>query len=93
MKRYTEAENDFNKAIEINPLYDKAYYNRGILKEELGYGEGALEDYNKAIEINPQYAGAYYNRGLLKVKSGDVEGAKQDLAMAEYLIKNDNTKK
>ena len=88
-----EAENDYNKAIEINPNFTEAYYNKGVLKEKSDDTKGALENYNKAIEINPQYADAYHNRGRLKVKSGDVEGAKQDLAMAEYLIKNDNTKK
>ena len=47
------ALDDYNKAIEINPQYAKAFNNRGIAKHDLGDKQGALEDYNKAIELNP----------------------------------------
>ena len=54
------------KAIELNPNYAKAYYNRGIAKFDLQDYKGAIADYTKAIELNPNYAKAYYNRGIAK---------------------------
>ena len=45
----------YNKAIEIDPLYMLAYYNRGLSKSKIGDNQGAIDDYSKAIQINPQY--------------------------------------
>jgi tetratricopeptide (TPR) repeat protein len=54
---------DYTKAIEINPQYAKAYYNRGIVKKDLGdKAMVPLRIIAKAIEVNPQDAEAYFNR-------------------------------
>ena len=39
---------DCDKAIELNPNYAKAYYNRGIAKIKLGRKEEGCFDLNKA---------------------------------------------
>ena len=54
----------YTKAIELNPEYTYAYYNRGIAYNDLGQYQKAIDDYTKAIELNPEYADAYGNRGL-----------------------------
>ncbi|MFA6571237.1 MAG: tetratricopeptide repeat protein, partial [Bacteroidota bacterium] len=69
---------DYNNAIEINPKYTEAYFNRGNAKSTLGDNQEAIADYNKAIEINPQYAEAYFNRGNLKSTLGDKQEAIAD---------------
>ena len=62
MGRDEDAIKDFTKAIEINPLFAEAYYNRGkyndkyllgVSLDNLGRKEEAIKDYIKAIEINP----------------------------------------
>ena len=68
----------YNKAIEIDPLYMLAYYNRGLSKSKIGDNQGAIDDYSKAIQINPQYIKAYFNRGLIKSNIGDNQGAIDD---------------
>ena len=60
--RKEEALKDFTKAIEIDPKYSTACYNRNILYN-LGRKEEAIKDYTKAIEIDPKYSTAYHNRG------------------------------
>ncbi len=60
-----DAIKDFDKAIELDPLFDQPYYYRGNIKYGATNYQGALEDYNKAIEINPGFADAYCNRGNL----------------------------
>ena len=61
--RIEEAILDYTKAIEMNPMDDLVYYNRGyyyfyIFKanamNDLGRKEEAIKDYTRAIEINPQ---------------------------------------
>jgi tetratricopeptide (TPR) repeat protein len=64
-KRYIEAINDFNKAIELQPFYSEAYNNRGIIFSGEKRNDMAIKDFNKAIELKPDNAQAYNNRGLL----------------------------
>lgn len=53
--RYDEAIKMYEKAIEIDPNYAWAYYNKGLaLEEQKKYNE-ALEMYNKAMNISPFY--------------------------------------
>ena len=53
-KRYEEALEAFNKALEINPKNEYALSNKGIALVNLGRYEEALEAFNKALEINPE---------------------------------------
>ncbi len=54
---------DLNKAIEINPEHDKAYFYRGSLYAEWGNYMKSIVDFNHAIRINPDYDDSYYMRG------------------------------
>lgn len=60
---HNDAINAYSRAIELNPKYGAAYFNRGCAYYALGnYGQ-AIKDYEKAIEFNPNDAKVYYNRG------------------------------
>ena len=72
---YDGAIAKYKKAIELDPKYALAYYNRGIAYSDLGQLERAIEDYDKAIELNPKYAAAYYNLGLAYRDSGQPDQA------------------
>ncbi|MFM6911208.1 MAG: tetratricopeptide repeat protein, partial [Dolichospermum sp.] len=65
LKKYREAAAAINKAIELSPRA-AFYYNRGVVRKELGDKQGAIDDYNQAIKINPNLAQAYYNRGFVR---------------------------
>ena len=71
------AINAYDKAIQLDPLYAKAYNNRGVAKAKLGRHEEAITDYDKAIRLDPS-ASAYYNRGIAKAKLGRHEEAITD---------------
>jgi tetratricopeptide (TPR) repeat protein len=45
---------DANKALEINPQDENAWYNKGLSLVELKKPGEAIKAYYKAIEINPQ---------------------------------------
>ncbi|MGB3419679.1 tetratricopeptide repeat protein [Dolichospermum sp. FACHB-1091] len=57
---------DYNPAIKINPNDANAYYNRGVVRYELGDKQGAIKDFNQAIKINPNFPQAYGNRGNVR---------------------------
>ncbi|MBR3498505.1 MAG: tetratricopeptide repeat protein [Selenomonadaceae bacterium] len=63
LEYFTNAIQDFNKAIELNPNSYSAYNNLGIVYSSLDLYELAIQKFNKAIQINPNYASAYHNRG------------------------------
>ncbi|MBD1219475.1 MAG: tetratricopeptide repeat protein [Aphanizomenon flos-aquae Clear-A1] len=81
LKKYREAEAAINKAIELSPRA-AFYYNRGLVRNELGDKPGAIDDYNLAIKINPNLAEAYAGRGIVRNDLGDKQGAIDDYNLA-----------
>jgi Flp pilus assembly protein TadD len=51
-EKYIEALDNFNKAIDLNPQYASAYFNRGTIKVELGDFSGARNDFINAQKLN-----------------------------------------
>lgn len=88
-EQYAEAIKHYSKAIQLDPKYSKAYYNRGNVKCVLGDQIGAIQDLNKAIQLDPQDAHAYMIRGLVKAVSRDHTGAIQDYNKAIQLDPQD----
>ena len=74
-EEYEAALKAFDKAIEINPEYHQAWYNRGIALGKLGRLEEAVTSYDKANQIKPKYHKAWYNRGIALRKLGKFEQA------------------
>jgi len=91
IKQYQKAKEYHSMAIEINPKYAFAYYNRGLAERQLEEYKGAVDDYTKAIEINPKYADAYYKRGIAKKDLNDFKGAIDDYTKAIEIDPKDTT--
>lgn len=82
-KEYDKAITEYDKAIEINPNYELAFYNRGfawVVKKEY---EKAIADYTKVINLNPDYASAYVIRASIRraMKEYDTANADYDKAI------------
>lgn len=87
---YLAAVIDYTKAIEINPGYAEAYFNRGNASYiGLGNYMQAIMDYTKAIEIDSEYAVAYSNRGSAYTKLGNYAQAIVNYNMAVKLNPRD----
>jgi len=82
-KMNEEALAAFEKAIELNPQYYKAWYNKGVMLVNLNRYEHALAAFEKAIELNPQYSEAWNNKGGML---GQLNWPKDALAAFEKAI-------
>jgi tetratricopeptide (TPR) repeat protein len=63
LKHYEEALVSCDKAIELDPNYDRAWARRGDVLDDLKRYEEALASCDKAIELNPNYDWAWVLRG------------------------------
>jgi len=73
---------DYNLALTFNPICAKSYFNRGIIRYNLGERQLALADFNSTIRLNPNQPQAYYNRAVTRSNLGDSSGAVKDLMKA-----------
>ena len=69
-KRFDDAIENFNRAIEQNPHFAEAYYYRGsaylnLARDDKHKYECAIKDLTEAIRLNPNYEEAYNVRGLV----------------------------
>jgi tetratricopeptide (TPR) repeat protein len=73
----------YTKAIQLNPNYTEAYFNRGIALVKLLDYSDAVDDFSKTIELNPKYKIAYFYRGCYKIYAKqDKDSACADLQKA-----------
>ncbi|MDQ3848049.1 MAG: tetratricopeptide repeat protein, partial [Thermoproteota archaeon] len=82
LSEYQDAIELYDMALEVNPRYVKAWYNKGLALSKLGQDEEsiecfnqAIECFNQAIELDPKYGDAWNNKGLALTKLGKYEEA------------------
>ena len=102
-KNNDDAIINFNKAIQIDSSFYKAYYSRGIAFFQKHDWIKALKDFSKTIELNSLYAEAYYFRGMIKnmlesnfpATAGDsdiIKAKSLGMKVPELILKNDTLK-
>ncbi len=80
--KYEDALRDYNKSLQLQPHFVKAYNNLGLLCIMENKFADALGYCNKAIELKPDFGEAYYNRARVKYNMGDKNQACIDLLHA-----------
>ncbi|MFC1510398.1 tetratricopeptide repeat protein [Candidatus Omnitrophota bacterium] len=78
-KQQTLALLDYNKAIGLNPRYEKAYYNRGLTYQKLKEHEKAVEDLTFALNLNKEHLQIYYDRAVSLIRQNKNLQALEDL--------------
>ncbi len=80
---------NFNKALNLNPMYVDAYVARGMTESRCGKLNDAIGSFNKALSINPVHFKALYQRGKTFLAMGNLDAAAADADKATSL-KEDN---
>ena len=86
---FDEASSLYSKAIEADPKYAEAYYNRGLIRFARQDFTGAESDLNKAIELDPKDPMAYISRGICWIASMNLIKGMADLNKAIEVAPND----
>jgi tetratricopeptide (TPR) repeat protein len=81
-KQYRMAKKYYQKAIQIEPMYSDAYFNKGITYTEQGKMKKAIKFYNKAIKLNPSDARLFNNRGYVHHETRKYYNAVRDFSYA-----------
>ena len=87
--RFSEAADEFRKAVAANPASVPARVNLGSTLAQIGDVKGAIEEYQEAIRVSPSNAAAHYNLGMLLAKQNQHDGAILHLQSVLGLNPND----
>jgi len=82
-----ESAKHFQKALELNPKYDKAYlahYNLGVYFKDIGDIGKSIEHYTKSIDLKDDFFESHWNRGLVLLLLGKFKEGWEDY---EYRFK------
>ena len=64
MGRNNESLVAVERSLEINSSDSSAWYNRGVILEDIGKQDMALASYDKALEINPTHLSGSHQQRL-----------------------------
>jgi tetratricopeptide (TPR) repeat protein/serine/threonine protein kinase len=84
--RLPEAEDEFRKAVQLQPKLEGAHYSLGLALGQQGKTKEAIVSFRKAVEINADYAAAWGNLGFALKKEGQIKEALKALKEAERLL-------
>ncbi|MGL5920750.1 MAG: tetratricopeptide repeat protein, partial [Bacteroidales bacterium] len=76
---------DYDMAIELNPRFVYAYFNRANARSAQKDYRNAIHDLDQAIRIDSEFAEGYFNRGLLYIYLEQNEKGISDLSKAGEL--------
>jgi tetratricopeptide (TPR) repeat protein len=85
-KNFEGAIENYSKAIEMDPKFEKAYIARAACYEKINFKSEAIEDYKKALVFNPKDKELYYNAGRLL---SDLEKNKEADEMLRKALERD----
>ena len=85
LERNDEALECYDKAIQMDPNDEFAFYNKGVLLTDMNRSEEALECYDKVLEIEPDDADALYNKGTILSELGKNEEAEKCFTQVKEL--------
>jgi len=81
---------DYDRAIELDPEYALAFYNRANARDDSNDHDRAIADYGAAIRLDPKYADAFVGRCAARAEAGrDLQPALADCNEALGLRPND----
>lgn len=74
-KRYTEAEEEYRKAIELDSSLSQTYLNLGLIYQQTGKLDQAVKEFESVLAKNPKMLSAHMLLGILHEKQKDYDKA------------------
>ena len=73
--RSAEAVKHYQRAVEIDPAFRRAWYNLGCVSNEQGREADAIPCFRRSLELDPNHAPSHHNLGQVLFNLGDTDGA------------------
>lgn len=89
-RRFSEAADEFRKAISAQPDSIPAHFNLGAALTQTGDLRGAIEQFEETLRLDANHANAHYNLGLLFAQAKQHEKAITHLRAALSAQPDDN---
>ena len=77
-KNFRQALTDYDKAIQLDKKSDLAYYNRGLLRANLGDNNNALADLDMVMKLDSTNFDALFRKASIENSLGLFRAAKAD---------------
>ena len=74
----------------LNPKFDEAYLQLGVVASERGEFQQAIAAYKQAINLNPQLAEAHYRLGLAYKQLGEAAKAQDEFQLYNQISKEES---
>lgn len=87
-RNFPLARREYEKVVQMWPLYAEAHNNLGVVYKEIGLHDQAITELNKAVALNPRYPRAYHNLGVIYQIKGDWKQATKNYEVALSLDRN-----
>ncbi len=68
---YHAAFRDYAKAVRLDPKNARAWFNRGLIYQDLGVPDLAIAEYDMSLEVSDSRVMAYHSRGNARFETGD----------------------
>ena len=85
----SSAEENFKKAIALDPAFKPAHHNLAGLYLLAGKPREAISELSALIRLDPSDARAYYDLGHAELSAGDIQSARNHLQKAHDLLPSD----
>lgn len=56
--KFVQAEREYKQELAVNPAYDNAHFNLGLLYYRMGRTQEATQLWRQTLQINPEYTDA-----------------------------------
>lgn len=89
-RRFSEAVDEFRKAVAEQPESVPAHFNLGAALTQSGDLPGAIEQFKETLRLDSKHANAHYNLGLLLAQANQHEQAITHLQQALSVEPNDH---
>ncbi len=83
-----EAIDMYREIIRVDPQYEDAYFNSGLIYMDMDSIEAAKKQFDIALQVSPTLIQAYYFRGLAHEMLGNAGAARKDYEQALRMAPN-----
>lgn len=87
-KNFYQAKREYERVLQMWPLFGEAHNNLGLVYKELGNYDEAVAEFKKALVLDPNYAKAHHNLGVIYQIKGDWKQAIKNYENALSLDRN-----